>query len=418
MSLLTQIASVLRDYVVQGVPASGAHEPVKSEIRGLLADIIATIANGGETLTVELAADIAAIAADLENIDVTVANAIADALVDAVAEATAAADASAITAQAAAATAPMVYSTTAAGLAAVAEGETFWVAGASGLGLYRDVAGVATLIDSLPLSSTVLAKRSFGEVATQSIDTNLGGSPVPADIGQIYIGNTVASADAITIDANVFPPGIALRRYQGTPGSPTAATASDLQLGYVDFRALFEGEFYNAASLDVVINGALVTTTGCPPPTKMRLSVSDGLEVSTPVEVKSSGVEVGAIDGEDYYGPGTLGDCRLFANVLNNDYAAIFAARPVSGVGSGVRIYTTGETSGDNLIVGSAGANVTKFLVQSNGDVTAAGVYKVGANQVVGAQGAAVANATDAASAITQLNALLARMRAHGLIAT
>lgn len=38
--------------------------------------------------------------------------------------------------------------------------------------------------------------------------------------------------------------------------------------------------------------------------------------------------------------------------------------------------------------------------------------------RVVGDQGAAVADATDAATAITQLNALLARMRSHGLIAT
>lgn len=38
--------------------------------------------------------------------------------------------------------------------------------------------------------------------------------------------------------------------------------------------------------------------------------------------------------------------------------------------------------------------------------------------QVVGSQKAAVADATDAASAITQLNALLSRCRAHGLIAT
>jgi len=43
---------------------------------------------------------------------------------------------------------------------------------------------------------------------------------------------------------------------------------------------------------------------------------------------------------------------------------------------------------------------------------------KVGANQVVGAQGAAVADATDAASVILRLNDLLARTRAHGLIAT
>ena len=45
-------------------------------------------------------------------------------------------------------------------------------------------------------------------------------------------------------------------------------------------------------------------------------------------------------------------------------------------------------------------------------------VVKVGGTQVLGPQGAAVANATDSASAITQLNALLARLRAHGLIAS
>ena len=46
------------------------------------------------------------------------------------------------------------------------------------------------------------------------------------------------------------------------------------------------------------------------------------------------------------------------------------------------------------------------------------GVVNIDGNAVVGPQGAAVADATDAASAITQLNALLARCRAHGLIAT
>jgi hypothetical protein len=43
--------------------------------------------------------------------------------------------------------------------------------------------------------------------------------------------------------------------------------------------------------------------------------------------------------------------------------------------------------------------------------------FASGTTKVLGAQGAAVADATDAASAITQLNALLARCRAHGLIA-
>jgi hypothetical protein len=44
--------------------------------------------------------------------------------------------------------------------------------------------------------------------------------------------------------------------------------------------------------------------------------------------------------------------------------------------------------------------------------------YRASGTKVIGAQGAAVADATDAPSAITQLNLLLARIRAHGLIAT
>ncbi len=44
--------------------------------------------------------------------------------------------------------------------------------------------------------------------------------------------------------------------------------------------------------------------------------------------------------------------------------------------------------------------------------------FSSGANQVVGAQGAAVADATDAASVILRLNDLLARVRTHGLIDT
>lgn len=44
--------------------------------------------------------------------------------------------------------------------------------------------------------------------------------------------------------------------------------------------------------------------------------------------------------------------------------------------------------------------------------------YKAQGIKVVGAQGAAVADATDAASVILRLNELLARIRAHGLIAT
>lgn len=48
----------------------------------------------------------------------------------------------------------------------------------------------------------------------------------------------------------------------------------------------------------------------------------------------------------------------------------------------------------------------------------ASGEYRVNGTKVVGAQGAAVADATDAASTQARLNDLLARLRTHGLIAT
>jgi hypothetical protein len=63
-------------------------------------------------------------------------------------------------------------------------------------------------------------------------------------------------------------------------------------------------------------------------------------------------------------------------------------------------------------------ANAERVRIQETGlDIRSGGSLLVEGTKVVGARGAAVANATDAASAVTQLNALLERLRAHGLIA-
>lgn len=63
---------------------------------------------------------------------------------------------------------------------------------------------------------------------------------------------------------------------------------------------------------------------------------------------------------------------------------------------------------------------VTTPLVDCSQDVNAAGVYQVAGTQVVSSRGAAVANAigTSAAEVAGVLNTLLARVRAHGLIAS
>jgi hypothetical protein len=66
----------------------------------------------------------------------------------------------------------------------------------------------------------------------------------------------------------------------------------------------------------------------------------------------------------------------------------------------------------DQIVIGGGSYGIT-----TSASITAASL-NVGANQVVGAQGAAVADATGAGDVVAQLNALLARLRTHGLIAT
>ncbi len=69
-----------------------------------------------------------------------------------------------------------------------------------------------------------------------------------------------------------------------------------------------------------------------------------------------------------------------------------------------------------NLDLYVDGADMLRF--QGNITTGNTGGYHVNAVKVIGAQGAAVADATDAASVIARLNDLLSRLRTHGLIAT
>lgn len=121
-------------------------------------------------------------------------------------------------------------------------------------------------------------------------------------------------------------------------------------------------------------------------------------------------------------------------SLVNTSVGSYAQAGVVIGNGYGPGIQINGATTskarihgdGDFLIVNilpnglffkDTTGTTTLGGIQNDGSFTTQGNYKVAGTKVVGAQGAAVANATDAASAITQLNALLARMRAHGLIA-
>lgn len=112
---------------------------------------------------------------------------------------------------------------------------------------------------------------------------------------------------------------------------------------------------------------------------------------------------LGATSGVQMYVPSSVGgvvgyDMRVIANLGVTDVAMCVRANAP----------TTGLTG------------TTLFQVRGTGNVNALLAYMVNGTKVVGAQGAAVADATDAASVILRFNELAARMRAatgHGLIA-
>jgi hypothetical protein len=70
------------------------------------------------------------------------------------------------------------------------------------------------------------------------------------------------------------------------------------------------------------------------------------------------------------------------------------------------------------LLDGTYTVNAAGDGDSGTGKINAAIGYYTNGTKVVGAQGSAVADATDATDVITQLNALLARLRTHGLIAS
>ena len=135
-----------------------------------------------------------------------------------------------------------------------------------------------------------------------------------------------------------------------------------------------------------------------------------------------------------YLGPDRYASTNYFAGSDNGLDSVIISNGAGTGLnqqGSTIRGYGFNQLSGlnqDLVIRGrGGGTNVVAFQaidgtaiaqMSDAGVLNVGGSYHVDSVKVVGNQGAAVADATDAASAITQLNALLARLRTHGLIAT
>lgn len=116
----------------------------------------------------------------------------------------------------------------------------------------------------------------------------------------------------------------------------------------------------------------------------------------------------------------TWGDGDVELGAVDDLILKVLTASDVVKVPTGNFDIVTGTLQIDGTEVISATREITAVSVQAVGFklITEVVGYRDNNNvQVVGAQGAIVDDATDAASAITQLNALLARLRTHGLIA-
>lgn len=122
------------------------------------------------------------------------------------------------------------------------------------------------------------------------------------------------------------------------------------------------------------------------------------------------------IEGQDVVATGTWTNTVADGVLLTGSRgASLYGA--VQAFGSSAPKGLAIQPDGGQVLV-NATSPVTGEAFEVVGTIGTSESYRVDGVKVVGNQGAAVADATDAASAITQLNALLARCRAHGLIAT
>lgn len=120
----------------------------------------------------------------------------------------------------------------------------------------------------------------------------------------------------------------------------------------------------------------------------------------------------------------TVAQPSAFAQVVvtpGNSYYSNLSLRGTGGSSALGLDITAGQGGGylsaDTIVFRNA-AQASNFLTLSaaGADIAAGKVLKVGGVQVVGSRQAGIANATDTASAIAQLNLVLAALRTHGLI--
>jgi lysophospholipase L1-like esterase len=117
------------------------------------------------------------------------------------------------------------------------------------------------------------------------------------------------------------------------------------------------------------------------------------------------------------------GGINIGTNTVRQEVEWAFLSANVLGLGLGVhpstRLHAKAHGGGVAAIIAEGVSGQSVAVIRTvGGGIDTDDAYKVDGVQVVSNRGAAVADATDNTTAITQLNALLARLRAHGLISS
>jgi hypothetical protein len=248
-------------------------------------------------------------------------------------------------------------------------------------------------------------------------------------VGKILVATTKVVAGTAEPEFMVFGSGVGGVNLNGTNIVAGSVTANEILANTITANELAANSVtagkINAGAIDsMVITGATVRTSATNPRVEMD---STGLKAYNSSGTVWLQVPTGTLD---FYGGG----------MLNSDKGGDMTFGGREGKPASVKITTGAETTGgvhvnamidilhDTSTIAFTTDTAQRVSIDSTGLVVTSGsiglsmpsgaVVKINSNQIIGARGAAVADATDAASVITQLNALLARLRTHGLIAT
>jgi hypothetical protein len=118
----------------------------------------------------------------------------------------------------------------------------------------------------------------------------------------------------------------------------------------------------------------------------------------------------------------SIGDTNTIDGTTSGTWTKYSRTVTASGTSYSVKMFKVGSTPGtmlfDTVSVQGEAVLADSPLSTDGTDIDNSGVYKVDGTQVVGAQGAAIADATNGTDVITRLNDLLAICRTHGIIDT